>query len=268
MKPPACAACRHQRRRCTPDCPLAPFFPPEKTKDFEAAHKLFGVHNIVSNLKKTTPEQKPESITSMVYEANARVRDPVSGCTGIISRLLQNINAVKVELEFVQAQVACFHTLQQQLGGRNGVDNVGFVDFLQENSSANNIDRSLNQDYNFLYENLQSPQQLQESSFAQATKLFDGVHQGTFLSIGQPAVKPERHPSSSSSKVHGKQPLHDVSDDGVSDKYSKGLLEHCLATEFGLWSLVDLRKMNNTETRGNVNSVMVMTRLVPDGPNN
>lgn len=54
---------------------------------------------------------------------------------------------------------------------------------------------------------------------------------------------------------------------GVSDKYSKGLLEHCLATEFGLWSLVDLRKKNNTETRGNVNSVMVMTRLVPDRPN-
>ncbi|KAF9662314.1 hypothetical protein SADUNF_Sadunf18G0040100 [Salix dunnii] len=215
MKPPACAACRHQRRRCSPDCPLAPFFPPEKAKDFEAAHKLFGVHNIVNNLKKTSPEQKPESITSMVYEANARVRDPVSGCTGIISRLLQKINAVKVELEFVQAQVACFHTLQQQLGGQNVVDNVGFVDFLQENSSAI-IDRSLNQDYNFLYENLQNPQQLQESSFAQATKLFDGVYQGTFLSIGQPAVKPERHPSSlsSSSKVHGKQPLQDVSDDG------------------------------------------------------
>ncbi|KAJ6295662.1 hypothetical protein OIU78_023649 [Salix suchowensis] len=55
---------------------------------------------------------------------------------------------------------------------------------------------------------------------------------------------------------------------GVSDKYSKGLLEQCLATEFGHWSLVDLRKKNNRETRGNVNSVMVMTRLVPDRPNN
>ncbi|RQP02689.1 hypothetical protein POPTR_018G052700v4 [Populus trichocarpa] len=210
MKPPACAACRHQRRRCRPDCPLAPFFPHEKAKDFEAAHKLFGVHNIVNNLKKIIPEQKPESITSMVYEANARVRDPVSGCTGIISRLLQNINAVKVELEFVQAQVACFHTLQQQLGDQNVVDNVGFVDFLQENSSAN-IVQSLNQDCNFLYENLQNPQQLQESSFAQETKLFDGVHQGISLSIGQPAVKPERRSSSSpsSSKAHGKQPLQD-----------------------------------------------------------
>ncbi|KAL9376471.1 hypothetical protein Peur_030591 [Populus x canadensis] len=206
---------RHQRRRCRPDCPLAPFFPPEKAKDFEAAHKLFGVHNIVNNLKKIIPEQKPESITSMVYEANARVRDAVSGCTGIISRLLQNINAVKVELEFVQAQVACFHTLQQQLGDQNVVDNVGFVDFLQENSSAN-IVQSLNQDCDFLYENLQNPQQLQESSFAQETKLFDGVHQGISLSIGQPAVKTERPPSSSpsSSKAHGKQPLQDVSDDG------------------------------------------------------
>ncbi|KAJ6862598.1 hypothetical protein NC652_039450 [Populus alba x Populus x berolinensis] len=210
MKPPACAACRHQRRRCRPDCPLAPFFPPEKAKDFEAAHKLFGVHNIVNNLKKIIPEQKPESITSMVYEANARVRDPVSGCTGIISRLLQNINAVKVELEFVQAQVACFHTLHQQLGDQNVVDNVGFVDFLQENSSAN-IVQSLNQDFNFLYENLQNPQQLQESSFALETKLFDGVHQGISLSIGKPAVKPERRSSSSpsSSKAHGKQPLQD-----------------------------------------------------------
>jgi hypothetical protein len=111
--------------------------------------------------------------------------------------------------------VACFHTLQQQLGDQNVVDNVGFVDFLQENSSAN-IVQSLNQDCNFLYENLQNPQQLQESSFAQETKLFDGVHQGISLSIGQPAVKPERRSSSSpsSSKAHGKQPLQDVSDDG------------------------------------------------------
>lgn len=41
----------------------------------------------------------------MVYEANARVRDPVYGCVGAISSLQQQIDALQTQLALAQAEV-------------------------------------------------------------------------------------------------------------------------------------------------------------------
>lgn len=41
----------------------------------------------------------------MVYEANARVRDPVYGCVGAISSLQQQIDSLQTELAIAQAEV-------------------------------------------------------------------------------------------------------------------------------------------------------------------
>lgn len=41
----------------------------------------------------------------MVYEANARVRDPVYGCVGAISCLQQQIDHLQKELALAQAEV-------------------------------------------------------------------------------------------------------------------------------------------------------------------
>ncbi|KAM1004015.1 hypothetical protein ACFX13_004337 [Malus domestica] len=41
----------------------------------------------------------------MVYEANARVRDPVYGCVGAISSLQQQIDALQTQLAIAQAEV-------------------------------------------------------------------------------------------------------------------------------------------------------------------
>ncbi|KAE9467926.1 hypothetical protein C3L33_00163, partial [Rhododendron williamsianum] len=38
----ACAACKYQRRKCAPDCVLAPYFPHHRQRQFLNAHKLFG----------------------------------------------------------------------------------------------------------------------------------------------------------------------------------------------------------------------------------
>ncbi|RYR13653.1 hypothetical protein Ahy_B04g070533 isoform B [Arachis hypogaea] len=40
----------------------------------------------------------------MVYEANARVRDPVYGCVGAISSLQQQIDALQIQLAVAQAE--------------------------------------------------------------------------------------------------------------------------------------------------------------------
>ena len=41
----------------------------------------------------------------MVYEANARVRDPVYGCVGAISSLQQQIHSLQTQLAAAQAEV-------------------------------------------------------------------------------------------------------------------------------------------------------------------
>ena len=42
---------------------------------------------------------------SMVYEAKARVRDPVYGCVGAISSLQQQIDDLQAQLALTQAQL-------------------------------------------------------------------------------------------------------------------------------------------------------------------
>ncbi|KAJ6745746.1 LOB DOMAIN-CONTAINING PROTEIN 22 [Salix koriyanagi] len=163
MRRPSCAACKNQRRKCDDHCFIAPYFPAEKSRDFEAVHKHFGLHNVISILRSLPLQQRSDAVISLVYEANARVRDPVGGCTRIISALRQRINTLKAQLNFVKNQNAYYRTMkQQQLRQQNMVHNAGFVDFLRENNFP-----SSNQDFNLLHENLENHQQLQNPSSAQ-----------------------------------------------------------------------------------------------------
>ncbi|KAE8100028.1 hypothetical protein FH972_017962 [Carpinus fangiana] len=108
----ACAACKYQRRRCAPDCPLAPYFPPHHQKDFLNAHKLFGVSNILKIIKNLSPTDKPIAMGSIIFEANARANDPVGGSYRILSTLHRQIAHYKAERDLVLQQLAiCRATL-------------------------------------------------------------------------------------------------------------------------------------------------------------
>ncbi|KAG9158351.1 hypothetical protein Leryth_027309 [Lithospermum erythrorhizon] len=75
-----CAACKILRRRCVEKCILAPYFPPTQPLKFTIAHK-------------DLPEShREDSVNSLVYEANARIRDPVYGCAGAICHLQKQIS--------------------------------------------------------------------------------------------------------------------------------------------------------------------------------
>ncbi|KAJ6743435.1 LOB DOMAIN-CONTAINING PROTEIN 4-RELATED [Salix viminalis] len=160
---------------------IAPYFPAEKSRDFEAVHKHFGLHNVISILRSLPLQQRSDAVISLVYEANARVRDPVGGCTRFVDFLREN-NFPSSNQDFnllhenpqqlqnpssAQNQIAYRHILkQQQLGQQNMFHNA-------EHNNAN-LPQSPNQDFTFLNENLESPQQLQESSSAQESQLFGG----------------------------------------------------------------------------------------------
>lgn len=104
----ACAACKFQRRKCASDCILAPYFPHDRTRQFQNAHKLFGVSNITKIIKNLGPLEKDEAMRTIIYQSDARAYDPVGGCFGIIRDLQRQIDLCQAELDLVLRQLEFF----------------------------------------------------------------------------------------------------------------------------------------------------------------
>lgn len=95
----ACASCRHQRKKCTEKCTLAPFFPVDKNREFQAVHKVFGVSNVTKILKRLNFEDRKRAADSLVWEAFSRQRDPILGPFGEYRRVLEELNWYKNEYQ-------------------------------------------------------------------------------------------------------------------------------------------------------------------------
>ena len=50
-------------------------------------------------------QHRSDAVSSMVYEANARVRDPIYGCVGAISSLQQQIDVLQTQLARAQGEM-------------------------------------------------------------------------------------------------------------------------------------------------------------------
>jgi|UniRef100_A0A2N9EPZ0 hypothetical protein len=66
--------------------------------------------------------QRSDAVSSMVYEANARVRDPVYGCVGAISSLQQQVDVLQTQLAIAQAEVVHMR-MRQYPSSSNGPNN-------------------------------------------------------------------------------------------------------------------------------------------------
>lgn len=111
----ACAACKYQRRKCAPDCILAPYFPHDRQRQFLNAHKLFGVSNITKIIKNLSAPEKDEAMRTIIFQSDVRASDPVGGCYRMIRELQRQIEYSKAELDLVLHQLAiCRSQVQQQ----------------------------------------------------------------------------------------------------------------------------------------------------------
>ncbi|KAL8162178.1 hypothetical protein V2J09_013667 [Rumex salicifolius] len=110
-----CAACKILRRRCTEKCVLAPYFPPTEPHKFTIAHRVFGASNIIKLVQELPASQRADAVSSMVYEANARVRDPVYGSAGAIFALQNQLSALQAELAIAQAEIVKMQCQQANL---------------------------------------------------------------------------------------------------------------------------------------------------------
>ncbi|XP_059626935.1 LOB domain-containing protein 12-like [Cornus florida] len=107
-----CASCKLLRRRCAEDCIFAPYFPPEDPLSFAIVHKVFGASNVSKMLQELPVHQRADAVSSLAYEANARVRDPVYGCVGAISCLQNQVSELQMQLAQAQAEMLCIQMHQ------------------------------------------------------------------------------------------------------------------------------------------------------------
>ncbi|KAM0878097.1 hypothetical protein ACQ4PT_032495 [Festuca glaucescens] len=127
---PPCAACKMLRRRCSPGCVFAPYFPAAEPHRFACVHKVFGASNISKLLQEVPVEQRGDAVSSLVYEANARVRDPIYGCVGAITSLQRQVESLQTQLALAQAEMVRLRMAQacaaaRRIGNGNGSSSGG-----------------------------------------------------------------------------------------------------------------------------------------------
>ncbi|CAA0826318.1 LOB domain-containing protein 12 [Striga hermonthica] len=66
-------------------------------------------------LQELPVHQRADAVSSLVYEANARARDPVYGCVGAITYLQDQVAQLQMQLAVAQAEILCIQMHQDQL---------------------------------------------------------------------------------------------------------------------------------------------------------
>lgn len=69
----------------------------------------------LKNIQELPEPQRADAVTSMVYEANSRIRDPVYGCAGVVCHLQKQVSELQAELAKAQAGLASMQSQQQNL---------------------------------------------------------------------------------------------------------------------------------------------------------
>ena len=181
----ACAACKHQRKKCSEDCKLARYFPANRSKEFQAVHKVFGVSNVTKIVQNANDEESRQKVVdSLIWEAFWRQKDPVSGPYGEYQRiceelklyrsqtLMQNHNHRNQNHQLVQlpGQGGMIYRSSSQplMGWNNGMNtNNGISVSGNEQLDYNNHDNGNNSivdldTYSFASHFVQSPKNLKQ----------------------------------------------------------------------------------------------------------
>ncbi|XP_011102212.1 LOB domain-containing protein 1-like, partial [Sesamum indicum] len=105
---------------------------------FITAHRVFGASNIIKLLQELPEAQRADAVNSMVYEANARLRDPIYGCTGMICHLQSQVSELQAEVAKAQAEIL---NMQCQ--------NASLIDLLCKGmAGTQNVEENLIYDHN------------------------------------------------------------------------------------------------------------------------
>lgn len=70
---------------------------------------------ILKKFQEIPESQRADAVSSMVYEANARIRDPVYGCAGAICQLQKQVSELQAQLAKAQAELVNMQCQQANL---------------------------------------------------------------------------------------------------------------------------------------------------------
>ncbi|GAA0166472.1 hypothetical protein LIER_40195 [Lithospermum erythrorhizon] len=125
----SCAACKFLKRRCTPKCQFAPYFRSDEQKKFAKVHKVFGASNVSKILNEVPEEQREDTVNSLVYEAEVRLRDPVYGCIGAIASLQSKMVQLQNDLLLARESLANCYALKPPMIINSSNDNNRYENF-------------------------------------------------------------------------------------------------------------------------------------------
>ena len=215
----ACAACKYQRRKCAPDCILAPYFPHDRQKQFLNAHKLFGVSNINKIIKSLDPPLKDQAMRSIIIQSDMRANDPVGGCYKYIQDLQTQIEYCKTELDLVLQQLAIFRAQSQQQQINYGDDQVilnsdnsllGFYDQSHGSIVSPTVPHYQNYNIQESVPQLQEQFMMHESSINNTTPLQQHINNWTMQSSISLSSLSLHGQSSNASDEYDHKPILDI----------------------------------------------------------
>ncbi|XP_058211490.1 LOB domain-containing protein 2 [Rhododendron vialii] len=145
---PACASCKHQRKKCSEKCVLAPYFPAGKNREFQAVHKLFGVSNVTKMLKSLNdPEDRRRASDTLVWEAFCRERDPVLGPYGEYRKAYEELKLYRSQYGPIQVQAPgsmMYKPAPNMMGWNNNNNNNGISNNNTNQNNSLNYNNSIN----------------------------------------------------------------------------------------------------------------------------
>lgn len=119
----ACAACKHQRKKCLDTCLFRPYFTTGLAREFDRAQKVFGISNITKMAAMIPPgQQRKLFFDSIVQEAELRFQHPVTGAAGMLCSLQRQNSDLKLQLEVLRKRLRMYEGLVRN-GNGNGVAN-------------------------------------------------------------------------------------------------------------------------------------------------
>ncbi|KAJ4910597.1 LOB domain-containing protein 36 [Raphanus sativus] len=94
------------RAKCRQECVLTPYLPANKPEKYACLMKVFGKKKLVRYLNEIDPSQRQACVDSLIFEAEARIRDPVYGTVGIIHRLQRRLQHLQLSLKIARWELA------------------------------------------------------------------------------------------------------------------------------------------------------------------
>lgn len=118
-----CAACKKQRKKCTPNCIFAPHFPADQPEKFANVEKLYGCRKVRQMIRKTDPQDHENLVHSIIEESNMRATNPVRGSLVSIDMLQHQIRLVEDELSHIRQQLEVLIANSNNNNDNNNINN-------------------------------------------------------------------------------------------------------------------------------------------------